>query len=229
MQILFLSVLTLLAIASPAAALLADLEPSNNSMSTATIQLFPSGAAVGVDGGRLSFSVGGGDIDFIGVGDLIAGDVVTITTTPMVDAPDFEHPDTIAGLFDSTGRDLCIGDDAANNDLDNFPMGFGSLCRLEISADGDYFVGATGYSAIPFDGDHVEEGVYSLTVTITAALPEPGLLLQLASGLLGLVALDKRRRCASRERERRAPTPPVSGSSRSSLTGSCGSPARSAW
>jgi len=130
MQIAFLSVLTLLAIASPAAALLADLEPSNNSMSTATIQLVPSGGAVVVDGGRLSLFAGGGDIDFIGIGNLIDGDVVTITTTPMVDAPDFEHPDTIVGLFDSTERDLCIGDDAANNDLDNFPKGFGSLCPL---------------------------------------------------------------------------------------------------
>jgi len=228
MQIWFLSVLMLLSIASPAAALLADQEPSNNSMSTATIQLVPS-AGLSVDAGEFSFFVGGGDTDFVGIGGLLAGDVVTITTTPMVDAPGFEDPDTIVGLFNSTGTELCIGDDAANNDLDNFPMGFGSLCRLEISADGDYFVGATGYSAIPFDGDHLQEGVYSLTVTITAALPEPGLLLQLASGLLGLVALDKRRRCASRERERRAPTPPVSGSSRSSLTGSCGSPARSAW
>jgi hypothetical protein len=196
MQISFLSVLTLFAIASPAAAFLTDLEPSNNSMSTATIQLVPSGGAVDVDGGRLSLFVGGGDIDFIGIGDLIAGDVVTITTTPMVDAPDFEHPDTIAGLFDSTGRDLCIGDDAANNDLDNFPKGFGSLCRLEISADGDYFVGVTGFSITPFDGAHIEEGVYTLTVTVTAALPEPGLLLQLAAGMLGLVALD-RRRCSA--------------------------------
>ena len=196
MRILFLSVLTLFVIASPAAALLTDQEPSNNSMSTATIQLVPS-AGLSVDAGEFSFFVGGGDTDFIGIGDLIAGDIVTISTTPMVDAPDFEHPDTIVGLFNSTGTELCIGDDAANNDLDNFPMGFGSLCRLEISADGDYFVGVTGFSIIPFDGAHIEEGIYTLTVTVTAALPEPGLLLQLAAGMLGLVALDKRRRGAA--------------------------------
>jgi len=147
-------------------------------------------------GGRFSFFVGGGDLDFIGVGDLVDGDVVTVTTTPMVDAPDFEIPDTVVGLFNSTGTELCIGDDAANNDLDNFPTGFGSLCRLEISADGDYFVGVTGFSPIPFDGAHNEEGSYTLTVTVTAALPEPGLLVQLAAGMLGLVALDKRRRSA---------------------------------
>ena len=197
MRIVFLSVLTLLVIASPAAALLTDQEPSNNSMSTATIQLVPS-AGLSVDAGEFSFFVGGGDTDFVGIGDLIAGDVVTITTTPMVDAPDFEHPDTIVGLFNSTGTELCIGDDAANNDLDNFPKGFGSLCRLEISADGDYFVGVTGFSIVPFDGDHIEEGSYTVTVTVTAALPEPGLLLQLAAGMVGLVVLDKRRRSASR-------------------------------
>jgi len=196
MQILLVSVLALVVIASPAPALLTDLEPSNNSMSTATIQLVPSGAAVDVDGGRLSFFGGGGDIDYIGIGDLIAGDVLTITTTPMADAPVFEHPDTIVGIFNSTGADLCIGDDAANNDLDNFPMGFGSLCRLEIPADGDYFIGATGFSPIPFDGAHSAEGNYTFVVTIAAALPEPGLLLQLASGLLGLAVLDKRRRHA---------------------------------
>jgi hypothetical protein len=194
MQFVSLSWLALLVIASPAAALLADLEPSNNSMSTATIQLVPSGTAVETDGGRMTFIAGGGDIDYIGIGGLIAGDVVTITTTPMVDAPVFEIPDTIVGLFNSTGTDLCIGDDAANNDLDNFPRGFGSLCRLEIPTDGDYFVGATGFSPIAFDGDHNEEGRYTLSVTVTANLPEPGLLLQLASGLLGLAVLDKRRR-----------------------------------
>ena len=39
-------------------------------------------------------------------------------------------------------------------------------------------------------------GDYSLTVSITA-VPEPGLLSQLASALLALVVLDKRRRCAN--------------------------------
>jgi hypothetical protein len=194
MQNVFLSVVALLAIASPASALLVDLEPSNNSMSTATIQLVASGTVVETDGGRLSLLAGGGDTDFIGIGGLIAGDVVTITTTPMVDASHFELPDTIVGLFNSTGKDLCIGDDAPNNDLDNFPRGFGSLCRLEIPADGDYFVGTTGFSPIAFDGSHYQEGRYTLSVTVTAKLPEPGLLLQLGSGLLGMVALDKRRR-----------------------------------
>jgi hypothetical protein len=100
------------------------------------------------------------------------------------------------GLFTDSGTVLCVGDDAYNNDLDQFPTGFGSLCRFEIAVDGDYFVGVTGFSAIPFDGAHFEEGAYSLTVTITA-VPEPGVLLQLVSGVLGLAALQARRRRAN--------------------------------
>jgi hypothetical protein len=87
----------------------------------------------------------------------------------------------------------CAGDDAFNNDLDQFPTGFGSLCRYEIPSDGDYFAGITGFSAAPFDGAHFEEGKYSLTVNVTR-IPEPGALLQLASGALGLAALRARRR-----------------------------------
>ena len=195
MQILFLSVLTLFVIASPAAALLVDHEPSNNHVSTATIEFIPSGV-VTTDGGKFSLSVGGGDSDLIGIGDLFAGDVVTVSTTPLGDPPDFEDPDTIVGIFSFTGTELCVGDDALNNDLDPFPTGFGSLCRFEIKTNGDYWVGVTGFSPNPFDGSHLEEGRYTLTVTVTA-VPEPGLLLQLASALLGLVVLDKRRRRAN--------------------------------
>ena len=72
MRILFLSALTLLVIASPAAALLTDQEPSNDSMSTAAIQVTPS-ILLYTDGGTFSFSVGGGDLDFVGIGAQKAG------------------------------------------------------------------------------------------------------------------------------------------------------------
>jgi hypothetical protein len=195
MRILLFSALALFVIASPAAALLGDLEPSNNHMSTATIEFIPS-EIVSTDGGKFSLSVGGGDTDLVGIGGLFAGDIVTVSTTPLVDPPDFEHPDTIVGVFSFTGTELCIGDDSVNNDLDPFPTGFGSLCRFEIKTNGDYFVGVAGFSPNPFDGSHTQEGDYTLTVTVTS-VPEPGLLLQLASALLGLVALDKRRRRAN--------------------------------
>ena len=96
-------------------------------------------------------------------------------------------------MFSDSGATECVGDDAFNNDLDQFPTGFGSLCRFEIARDGDYFIGVTGFSPAPFDGAHFEEGKYSLTVNVTR-LPEPGVLLQLVSGVLGLAALHSRRR-----------------------------------
>jgi hypothetical protein len=182
-------------IASPAAAVLTDQEPSNNDIATASIQMPipPNENVVSVDGGVLTFTTGGGDLDYLGIGGLLAGDVVNLSTTPLGDPPAFEIPDTIVGLFRDNGATECVGDDAFNNDLDQFPTGFGSLCRFEISTDGDYFIGVTGFSPIPFDGAHLEEGKYSLTVNVTR-IPEPGALLQLASGALGLAALQARRR-----------------------------------
>jgi hypothetical protein len=195
MRNLFSSTLLLVAIASPAAALLSDEEPSNNNIANASIQMPipPNENVMSVDTGVLTFTVGGGDLDYLGIGGLLAGDVVNLSTTPLGDPPDFEIPDTIVGLFSDNGAAECVGDDAFNNDLDQFPTGFGSLCRFEIPTDGDYFIGVTGFSAVPFDGAHFEEGKYSLTVNVTR-LPEPGVLLQLASGVLGLAALHARRR-----------------------------------
>jgi hypothetical protein len=194
MRSLFSSTLLLVAIASPAAALLTDDEPSNNSIASASIQMPipPSENVVSADTGVLTFRAGGGDLDYLGIGGLLAGDVVNLSTTPLGDPPAFEIPDTIAGLFSDNGASECVGDDAFNNDLDQFPTGFGSLCRFEISADGDYFIGVTGFSPVPFDGAHFEEGKYSLIVSVTR-LPEPGALLQLVSGVLGLAALRARR------------------------------------
>jgi len=193
---LIFSTLMLVAIASPARALLTDQEPSNNSIATAAIQM-TGDVTIKSDAGILTFTLGGGDTDYLGLGGLSAGDVIIMSTTPLEDPPDFEHPDTIVGLFDSTETMLCVFDDAYNNQLTEFLMGFGSLCRFEIPADGDYFVGVTGYSAAPFDGAHSEEGAYALTLTIMP-LPEPGVMLQLASGALALAMLDKRRRSANR-------------------------------
>jgi hypothetical protein len=196
MRNLILSTLMLVAIAPPARALLTDQEPSNNSIATAAIQM-TGGTTISSDAGVFTFGVGGGDTDYLGIGGLNAGDIVTMSTTPLVDPPDLESPDTIVGLFNSTETMVCLFDDAFNNQLTEFLMGFGSLCRFEIPADGDYFVGVTGFSAAPFDGAHFEEGPYALTLTIVP-LPEPGVILQLASGTLALAMLGRRRRSANR-------------------------------
>jgi len=196
MRNLSLWTLMLVSIAAPAGALLTDQEPSNNSVLTASIQMTED-VTIKSDAGVFSFTAGGGDTDYLGIQDLVAGDIVTVSTTPLADPPDLESPDTIVGLFDSSGAMLCVFDDAYNNQLEEFLRGFGSLCRLEIPANGDYFVGVTGFSATPFDGNHSEEGTYSLTVTITP-LPEPGVVFQLASGVLCLAALRARRARANR-------------------------------
>lgn len=195
MRNLFFSTFILIAFAAPASAILLDDEPSNNNVATAPIQLpIPANeSAVITDSGVLTFRVGGGDLDYLGIGGLLAGDIVNLLTTPLGDPPDFEIPDTIVGLFSEAGAMECAGDDAFNNDLDQFPTGFGSLCRYEIPTDGNYYVGVTGFSATPFDGAHFEEGKYSLTVNVTR-LPEPAVLLQLAAGALGLAVLHARRR-----------------------------------
>lgn len=194
MRNLLLLALLLVVIASPAAALLSDSEPSNNTIATAPIQLIipPNENVVSADAGLLKFSVGGGDLDYVGIAGLRAGDTVNLMTTPLGDPPAFETPDTIVGLFSDNGSMECVGDDAFNNDLDQFPTGFGSLCRYEIPVDGDYFVGVTGFSPAPFDGAHFEEGLYSLAVNVTR-IPEPSVVLQLVSGALGLAALHGRR------------------------------------
>ena len=195
MRNLFSSTLLLVVIAWPAAALISDEEPTNNSIANASIQISipPDENVMSVEAGLLTFTLGGGDLDYLGISGLLAGDVVNLSTTPLGDPPVFEIPDTIVGLFSDNGNVECVGDDAFNNDLDQFPTGFGSLCRFEIPTDGDYFIGVTGFSAVPFDGAHFEEGKYSLTVNVTR-IPEPGALLQLVSGALGLAALHARRR-----------------------------------
>ena len=190
-----LSALLLLLLAAPAGALLTDDEATNNSIADALnqIPMIVAPDTIAVDAGELELAPG--DTDYVGLEGLVEGDVVMVSTTPLVDV-DFEVPDTIVALFDDASETMqCLNDDAFNNDMDLFPMGYGSLCRFEIPplGDGDYTVGVTGWSEVPFDGLHTEAGAYALSVTVVA-LPEPGLLLQLGTGLAGLGLLDRRRR-----------------------------------
>ena len=177
----------ILVTARPAGSVLTDDEPTNDSMGTAAIQIVPT-ATVTTDGGKLTLVFG--DIDYLGIGNLNPGDIVTVSTTPLDDAT-FSDPDTIIGLFNSGTTKKCEGDDSINNELSNPPGGLGSLCRFGIDSAGTWYVGVTGFSAVPFDGDHFESGKYQLLVTIN--LPEPGALLQLISGGAGLAWLHWRR------------------------------------
>jgi hypothetical protein len=206
----------LVLLAAPAGAVLFDDEPCNDAIapsapcpSGASIQLVSSGPGVktwGSDGFSLSFL----NSDFFGIAGLVAGDIVVVSTTPLDDPPYFQDPDTVVGLFDSFTIDpvierLCIGDDTFNTDLPPV-TGFGSLCRFEIQTAGTYFVGITGFDAnggdpVFFDNDHFQSGDYALTVTVISA-PEPGLMLQLAAGVVGVFALNKRRLRANCRTER---------------------------
>jgi hypothetical protein len=152
MRSLFLATLTLLVFAAPVGALLTDDEPNDTIADAAENAHIVKTGPVTTDAGELELVAG--DIDFLGISALSAGDIVTVTTTPLEDPPDFEQPDTIVGLFDSTATDpttmiLCRGDNTRNDDLQNCPggncVGRGSLCRFLIEAPGDYYVGVTGF------------------------------------------------------------------------------------
>jgi hypothetical protein len=220
MRSLFLATLMLLVLAAPTGAIITDQEPANDNISTAPLVISKTGP-VTTDGGELVLVAG--DIDFLGLEALSAGDVVTVSTTPLDDSA-FQVPDTIVGLFDGTTVILCRVDDSQNNDMDNCPggdcPGWGSLCRFQIPAPGNYHVGVSGFRSVfppgcdpavppgctsfPFDGgigpvpceesdgDTITCGNYQVTIAVNA-VPEPGVVLQLVSGGIGLAFLYRRR------------------------------------
>ena len=217
-----LAVLMLVWVApGPAGAVLIDEEPSNDAIGTAAVQIVPI-AVVTTVGGEFTLTAASsppavdGDVDYLGIGSLAVGDIVTVSTTPLDDAL-FKDPDTMIGLFTSGGSRECDGDDSINNELADFPGGKGSLCRFTINSAGTWYVGVTGYSDPPFTGNHFESGAYVLHVTINALVPpiptptatptptptpEPGVMLQLVSGGVGLAWLQRRRNRRVRARSR---------------------------
>ncbi len=191
MRGLSVSLLVLVALSAPADALLFDDETDNDAISTAGVMLIPT-ATDTVDGGRLSLEAG--DSDYLGIGGLVAGDSLTVATMPM-QGSHFDIPDTIVGVFTNFGTQKCINDDAANSDS---LEGLGSLCRVLIGSPGTYYVGVTGFSPVPFDGNHSEVGDYVLSVSLTT-VPEPGRLLLLVAGTAVLMALGRIRARSGRE------------------------------
>jgi hypothetical protein len=191
MRGLRVSLLVLVALSAPAGALLFDDEPDNDSIPTAGVMLIPT-ATDTADAGRLSLEAG--DSDYLGIGGLVAGDSLTVATMPM-QGSHFDIPDTIVGVFTDFGTEKCINDDAANSDG---RRGLGSLCRVLIGSPGTYYVGVTGFSNAPFDGNHSEVGDYVLSVSLTT-VPEPGRLLLLVAGTAVLMALGRIRARSGRE------------------------------
>ena len=138
-----------------------DDENANDQIGTAGIQISggpdPS-AYVG------SFDLGGSDVDFVGLGSLVAGDVITAVTTPLEDGF-FNVPDTLLGVFDAAGVQLTFSDDAGS--------GFGSAIRFLVPSAGSYFLGVTGFGDSLFQGLHNEQGQYVFTVSVSPSTSTP--------------------------------------------------------
>jgi hypothetical protein len=176
----------------------ADTDPANSALAGADlIAIGATGAAVAV-----SQLAGAGDVDFYRL-DLQAGDVLSAMTAPLAGlSGNFDVPDTMLALFDSSGVMLVINDDAG--DLGEDPAGvldsdfptagdvFGSALRAVIPATDTYYLGVTGFGDDGFVGAHGEGGSYGLLVSV----PEPGSIGLVVSTLLalaGAAAIRKRR------------------------------------
>ena len=107
------------------------------------------------------------------VGDNNTGQVYALPLDTQRNAFDFSDP-SLASLQD------LVADDQAEANLLRFGSGFGVVADLEIGPDGDLYVVSLSQGAI-------------------YRVPEPGLILQLVAGGIGLAFLNKRR---LRERRR---------------------------
>jgi len=182
--------LLMLVMNSPSGAMsIADDEDANDALGTAGIQILrgtdPS-AHVGI------FSLTPGDVDFLGLGPLDAGDIITAVTTPL-EGGLFEVPDTMLGVFRADGDRLIFNNDAGE-------VGLGSLIHFLVPSAGDYFLAVTGRGDDDFDGfhdqfeqPHGEDGRYLFTVGLVP-IPEPSTLPLLIAGIAGLAALPRIRR-----------------------------------
>lgn len=154
-KLIFAMLLMLLTGATAGAGTIVDDESANDLIETAGIQIpreAGSSAYVG------DFSLIPGDADFVGLGSLVAGDVITAATTPL-EGSGFSNPDTLLGVFDAAGNRLAFNDDAGS-------IGRGSALAFEVLSAGDYFVAVTGYGNPTFEGPHPESGSYALTISI---------------------------------------------------------------
>jgi hypothetical protein len=157
-NLVFAMLLTSLTAAPAVAGAITDDENANDSIATAGIQIAreaDSSAHVGI------FALIPGDVDFVGLGSLVAGDVITAAITPL-EGSGFVIPDTLLGVFDASGNTLSFNDDAGG-------LGRGSALAFEVASAGDYFVAATGYGDPSFEGLHSKSGSYALTISIISA------------------------------------------------------------
>ncbi|MDX2114053.1 MAG: PPC domain-containing protein [Planctomycetota bacterium] len=108
--------------------------------------------------GRITLSVGESDFFQFSA---VAGEVVTITTTPLAFLPDsFLEPDTVVSLFNPSQTSIASNDDAGSD----FPIANtrGSVVRAVISTTGTHYIRVVGFSG-------ADQGDYMLTVSRASA------------------------------------------------------------
>lgn len=158
-----------------------EIEP-NNTFGTAQLidrNLFMLSGAVSITGKLVP-----GDVDYFQV-PLLAGDFISVHVTVRPASP---SASTAIGIFDPI--ETYVAYDRT------------TLSGL-ISADGNWRIAVSGYpdigpifvgdDGIPFNGSHVQNIDYLLTVGLIP-VPEPGGLLALGSGIAGLLGYSVRRR-----------------------------------
>ena len=170
----FLAFLASLLLALPASALLVDVEPDNNLFLTAPTGIVRQATPVADVG---VFELTESDVDFVKIEGLIAGDIVNIMTTPMLEP--FDFPDTDLALVDAFGFEIAFNDDLGDS--------LGSALQVLIEEDGDYFARVAGFDP------EFDTGPYALTISIVP-IPEPGTALLLGGGLLAVAGLRRRAR-----------------------------------
>ncbi len=154
---------------SGALATIVDNDPSNDVMTGASL-LGYSGATPWSDIGDCNF-VSSSDVDYFAI-NLVANNVITVTTTPLSN-DDLTDPDSYIALLDASGNSLISSENPGGN-----------VVRYKIASDGTYYI-----KTYTSPGDSWK---YNLLVGVTH-LPEPATIFLLILGGLSVFGTSRRK------------------------------------